>query len=129
MGASTSAAGAGPEPTTTSTVAPFATTRPEPGVCVRTAPFFCTVEYVYVTRPTLQPAAVIACFAAASLRPASFGTLHVSGGGEAVILNVRATDDAALKFAFPPCEAVIVHDPTAVGCTDVPPTVHGPLAA
>ena len=64
-----------------------------------------------MTSPTAQPALVIAAFAAASFRPARFGTLHVSGvGGVALeILNVRETELAALKFALPACEAVIVH--------------------
>jgi hypothetical protein len=60
----------------------------------------------------------------------------VSGSGANVIVwsafaiaNVCATFEAALKFAFPCWDAVIVHEPAPVMCTLAPETVQFPVGA
>src|SRR6266446_2901754 len=45
------------------------------------------------------------------------------------MLNVCETFGAALKFASPACDAVIVHKPAPVRCTTLPLTVQLPLPA
>ena len=75
---------------------------PEP-----TTSFFLSREYAFVTLPVRQCRSLISAFAFARLLPTTFGTLQVCGFDPA-IEKLRASAGAALKFAFPGCEAVIV---------------------
>jgi hypothetical protein len=64
--------------------------------------------------------------ALASVFPTTFGTLHLTGTARGPIVKLRATAGAALKFAFPACEAVIVQMPAAVRWTRAPLIVQRP---
>ena len=44
------------------------------------------------------------------------------------MLKLWGTSGAALKFALPGCDAVMVHEPAPVICTVLPPIVQLPVA-